>query len=88
MTSSFQNRAFQRQRCYLSARFVFNNGRCSLDSILRNISPAGALANGVDMRDVPESFDLVVSSPGAVAGKRRARRVWASGDAMGVVFLN
>jgi hypothetical protein len=86
--SSFQNRAFERRRCYLNARFVFNNGRCSLDSVLRNISPAGALASGVDMRDVPESFDLVVSSSGALAGKRRARCVWTSGDAMGVVFLN
>ncbi len=86
--SSFQNRAFERRRCYLNARFVFNNGRCSLDSVpQQRFRPPGRWRASVDMRDVPESFDLVVSSSGALAGKRRARRVWTSGDAMGVVIL-
>ena len=40
--SSIQRRAFERKRCYRSARFIYNGGRCSLDSVLRNISPAGA----------------------------------------------
>jgi hypothetical protein len=84
--STFQRRAVERQRCYRSARFVFNNGRCSLDATLRNISPAGALASGADLRDLPESFELVVSSLDAAA-KRPARRVWASSDAMGVAFV-
>jgi hypothetical protein len=86
--SSVQRRAFERQRCYRSARFVYNNGRCSLDSVLRNISPAGAFAHGVDMRDVPENFELIVLSSQGAGNRRRARRVWANGEAMGVAFLD
>lgn len=85
--ASLQARAFERRRCYLNARFVYDNGRCSLDSILRNISPAGARLSGADMRDVPETFDLVISSPGGASDKRRARRVWSSGQAMGIAFI-
>jgi hypothetical protein len=86
--SSVQRRAFERKRCYRSARFVYNNGHCSLDSVLRNISPAGALLYGVDMRDVPENFDLVVPSVQSALNRRRARRVWATREAMGVAFLD
>jgi hypothetical protein len=86
--SSVQRRAFERKRCYRSARFVYNHGRCSLDSVLRNISPTGALLYGVDMRDVPENFDLVVPSVQSALNRRRARRVWATREAMGVAFLD
>jgi hypothetical protein len=85
--SSVQRRAFERKRCYRSARFVYNHGHCSLDSVLRNISPAGALVHGFDLRDVPENFDLIVPSVRNVS-RRRARRIWATGEAMGVAFLD
>jgi hypothetical protein len=85
--SSVQRRAYERKRCYRSARFVYNHGRCSLDSVLRNISPTGALLYGVDMRDVPENFDLVVPSFQSVT-RRRARRIWSTSQAMGVAFLD
>jgi len=79
-------RAFERRRCYLRARFVFNNGYSSLDAILRNISPAGAKAAEVDMRDVPETFYLQIAGRDA-SSRRRARRVWSSGGAMGIAFV-
>jgi hypothetical protein len=86
--SSVQRRAFERKRCYRSARFVYNHGRCSLDSVLRNISPAGALVQGVDMRGLPENFDLVVPSTEGSLSRRQARRIWTTGEAMGVAFLD
>ena len=82
-----QPRAFTRQRCYLKARFVFNNGYSSLDAILRDFSPAGARACDVDMRDVPERFDLVVVGFGGATSKRPAKRVWRRDRAMGLAFV-
>jgi hypothetical protein len=86
--SSIQRRAFERKRCYRSARFIYNHGRCSLDSVLRNISSKGALVQGADFRDVPENFELFIPSVQGLSNRRRARRVWAAGEAMGVAFLD
>jgi len=80
-------RAHPRKRCYLKARFVFNNGYSSLDAILRDISPSGARAADVDMRDVPGRFDLIVRDAGGAPVRRRARTVWRADRAMGVAFV-
>jgi hypothetical protein len=80
-------RAHPRKRCYLKARFVFNDGYSSLDAILRDISPAGARAADVDMRDVPGRFDLIVRGAGGAPVRRQARTVWRADRAMGVAFV-
>jgi hypothetical protein len=80
-------RAHPRKRCYLRARFVFNNGYSSLDAILRDVSPAGARAAEVDMRDVPGRFDLVVAGAGGAPIRRRAKSVWRGDRMMGIAFL-
>jgi hypothetical protein len=80
-------RAHLRQRCYLRARFVYNNGYSSLDAILRDVSPDGARAAEVDMRDVPGRFDLVVAGSGGPPTRRRARSVWRGDRMMGIAFL-
>jgi hypothetical protein len=85
--ASLQSRASERQRCYLRARFVFNNGYSSLDAILRNISRTGAKAADADMRDVPENFELQIAGVRDASRRRRARRVWRAGGAMGIAFI-
>jgi hypothetical protein len=80
-------RVHPRKRCYLKARFVFNDGYSSLDAILRDVSPAGARAAEVDMRDVPGRFDLVVAGAGGPPIRRRARSVWRADHMMGIAFV-
>lgn len=86
--SQFHPRAAARKRCYLKARFAFNNGCSTLDAILRDISSAGARAACDDMRLVPAEFDLFISGFGGATSKRRARRIWSDNGAMGIAFLS
>jgi len=80
-------RAHSRKRCYLKARFVFNNGYSSLDVILRDISPTGARAAEVDMRHVPGRFDLIVAGASGPPVRRHAKSVWRGDRAMGLAFV-
>jgi len=81
-------RAAERRRCWLKALFVFNEGRSSLDAIVRNLSDQGALLECVDMRLLPEEFDLIIHKANGEDVRRRARQVWRHDGALGVQFID
>jgi hypothetical protein len=84
--AGFKPRAAERRRCYLSARFVFNGGRSSLEAVVRNISPLGARIEADELSIVPAEFDLLVSGFSGEDSRRRARRIWRHDGAVGVAF--
>jgi hypothetical protein len=81
-----QPRAAERRRCYLGARIIFNGGYNSLDVIVRNVSPSGALLEADDLSLVPAEFELTIASSAGESSVRRARRVWQGPGTMGVAF--
>lgn len=84
--TELQSRAAERRRCYLQARFVFNNGCSSLGAVVRNISPLGARIEADNLSVVPAEFDLLISNFSGGDSRRHARRVWRRDGAMGVAF--
>jgi hypothetical protein len=80
-------RAAERHRCWLKALFVFNDGRCSLDALVRNLSDNGALLECEDMRLLPQEFDLLITLANGDLSRRHARHVWHHDGAVGVRFL-
>jgi hypothetical protein len=83
-----KQRAAERHRCWLKALFVFNDGRSSLDAIVRNLSDAGALLECEDMRLLPEEFDIIVVKASGEQARHRARQVWRHDGALGVKFID
>lgn len=79
-------RAADRRRCYLNARFVFNNGFSSLEAVVRNISPLGARIEADDLSVVPAEFDLLISNFSGDDSRRHARRIWRGDGVLGVAF--
>jgi len=82
-----QSRAAERRRCYLQARFIFNDGYSSLGAVVRNISPMGARIEADNLSIVPAEFDLLISNFSGEDSRRHARRVWRRDGAMGVAFI-
>jgi hypothetical protein len=80
-------RGAERHRCWLKALFVFNDGRCSLDALVRNISDDGALLECEDMRLLPPEFDLVITLANGDLSRHHAKHVWKHDGAVGVKFL-
>jgi hypothetical protein len=81
-------RAAERHRCWLKALFVFNDGRCSLDALVRNISDNGALLECEDMRLLPQEFDLLITRANGDLSRHHAKHVWNHDGAVGVKFLD
>jgi hypothetical protein len=81
-------RAAERRRCWLKALFVFNDGRSSLDAIVRNLSEIGALLECEDLRLLPEEFDLIIHKANGEQARHRARQVWRHDGALGVKFID
>lgn len=79
-------RAAERRRCYFAARIIFDGRNKSLDVMVRNVSPLGALIEAEDLSAVPLEFDLIIGSFVGESSVRRARRIWQDNGVMGVAF--
>ena len=74
--------------CELEARIEQGSGRPALRLIVRNISTFGARLEGPDAGVAPEQFNLSVARESGGARRRRAQKVWANGEAIGVCFVD
>ena len=83
-----RNRTAQRHRCWLKALFVFNEGRSTLDAIVRNLSESGALLECEQMQLLPQEFDLIITKSDGELLKHRAHQVWRLQGAIGVKFID
>ena len=81
-----QKRAAERHRCWLKALFVFNEGRSTLDAIVRNLSDIGALLECEELQLLPQEFDLLITKADGEQVRHRAHQVWRLAGAVGVKF--
>ena len=79
---SERRKAF-RPRTILGGLVSFNKRRSTLDCCVRNISVGGARIEFTNTAILPDEFDLTIACKEATF---RARTVWRSENAAGVVF--
>ncbi len=79
-----ERRNTPRSRTLLGGVISFNKSRATVDCNVRNFSQAGARVEFVNTAMLPDEFDLTIARKEATF---RARAVWRSEDAAGVVFI-
>ena len=78
-----ERRRSERQRSLLRGRIYFNNGRCSLDCLIRDISYEGARIVFSDPVSIPDVIRLAILKKNRMMdGSVR----WRRGLTIGVVF--
>ncbi len=75
----------ERMRSLLRARMIFNEGRSTLDCVVRNMSATGARIEISDSIALPEVFDLHIPHKGR---KRAARLMWRDNGVIGAEFVD
>ena len=78
-----EKRSSPRQRVLKSALVVFNDGRSTINCVVRNLSETGAKIKVDDVVGIPQRFDLALPD----TERRPCRVVWHAGAELGVVFL-
>ena len=73
-----------RQRSFLQGRIYFNNGRSSVDCLIRDLSETGARLKFSDAITTPEVLELHIPNKQET---HRAQVQWRRGDEIGVAFV-
>ena len=82
-TSIAELRAKPRLKSLIAATIVYNNGQCTLDCVIRNISETGAKLSVPASVALPDRFDLTVPQRSATY---RAHIAWQRRGEIGVLF--
>lgn len=78
-----ERRNATRARCLYGGHIAFGKGRLTLDCLVRNLSPDGALLSFQNGGTVPDHFDLVI---GPLGRPVPAHIVWRDGTRYGIAF--
>ena len=78
-----EHRRSIRQRCFLRGRVYFNNGRCSLDCLIRDISYEGAQIVFSDPVNISDVIRLAIPKQNRMMDTSVR---WRHGNRIGVVF--
>jgi PilZ domain len=81
-TSIAELRAKPRLKSLIAATIVYNNGQCTLDCVIRNISETGAKLSVPASVALPDRFDLTVPQRSATY---RAHIAWQRPGEIGVL---
>ena len=81
---AFDRRTQPRYRVLKEARIILNKGPSTMSCVVRDISEDGARLQAPFNPDLPETFELLISHDDTIL---KARRVWFSGNQMGIRFL-
>ena len=73
------------RRCFKGSKIAFNDGRSTIDCLVRNDSDRGARLHLPSTTGVPDEFELVFKNG---TERRRCRAVWRSLTEMGVAFVS
>lgn len=84
MQLTIERRNALRQRSLLQGRVFFNNGRSSIDCMIRDISATGAKLAFSSAVETPARVELQIPNKGETYS---AKVAWRRGDEMGVTFL-
>jgi len=74
-----------RQKSFLQGRLYFNNGRSSVDCLIRDISESGARLKFSDAITTPEAMELHIPNKQET---HQVRVQWRREDEMGVAFIS
>ena len=78
-----ERRTLQRDRTLLSAKVVFNNGRSTMDCLVRNLSTEGACVQVESTVGLPTEVDLVIAND---SDPRPCNVIWQSANRVGLSF--
>ncbi len=78
-----ERRATPRARCLFGGFIAFNQRKTTMDCLVRNLSPEGALLTFPAGALAPERFELQVAQLGRPV---QARVLWRKGERYGVSF--
>lgn len=76
-----EKRKSPRVRTFKGGRLVFNDGRSTLDCVVRNISEGGAKLSFNQVAAIPDVFDITIDGT-----SRPCRIVWRKSLDVGVSF--
>jgi hypothetical protein len=79
-----QKRRSPRIRTLLRARLVYQNGDCSVECVVRNISDHGAKIGVTTSLTLPDQMNLLIPQKGM---NQRVRVCWRHADEMGVEYV-
>ncbi len=75
-------RTTPRQRTLKKGRIVFNDGRSTIDCLVRNLSAGGAKLEVPSSVGIPDDFDLVMAD----GSTKRCRVAWRKLTEIGVSY--
>ena len=78
-----ERRRSARQKSFLRGRIIFNNGRASVDCLIRDISDQGARVTFSDTITVPDLVDIYIPQKEQTV---RAHVLWRHGHELGLCF--
>jgi hypothetical protein len=78
-----EHRQNQRTRTLRAGKILFNNRRCVIDCMVRNVSNGGACLLVPNVAGVPSAFDLRIEGEAAI---RSCRTMWHARNRLGVKF--
>ena len=81
---AFDRRTQPRYRVLKEARIILNHGQSTMSCLVRDISQDGARLQAPFNPDLPETFEMLINQDDTLL---KARRVWFSGNQMGIRFL-
>ena len=79
-----EHRRQPRMKTYKSGRIIFNDGRSTLDCILRNLSGSGAKLSFSQVPAIPDTFKVTFSD----GSTRSCSVAWRKSLDVGVSFLS
>jgi hypothetical protein len=80
-----ERRHSQRARTLRAGKIVFNDKRCVIDCMIRNISRNGACLLVASVVGIPSGFDLLIDGE---AESRHCKLVWHAQNRIGIEFGN
>jgi hypothetical protein len=83
MTGQVERRKSVRHRVLKPGRIVFNDGRSTIDCLVRSRSPEGARLKVTSILGIPDQFELAIMSD----APRPCNVVWKSATELGVSFM-
>ena len=84
MDIRLEKRLQPRRNTMIKATLVFEGGRTRMDCLIRNLSDGGAKLEVASVRNIPQSFDLLV--PGH--RPQHCRVAWRALKEIGVQFVH
>lgn len=81
-STTTENRQTQRRQILKGGRIVFNAGRSTIDTRIRNLSGKGAKLQVSSVVGIPDTFDLLLEGH----SRQPCRVVWRTLKELGVQF--